>query len=263
MDICGVPRVDCGCHQIGSNMELKAFLETYAGCNISSIDNPSLPFQQDNPGRGWYFTHGCFELIDHLLYLVQKSGIQLHVNCKVENIWMQPPCAIVQTAEKNYRCRKLIVTPATHCGWPPHPPIQRSSSYYHLYLLIQDPTPCRFTYLHKPLPDIPRMMNLTPFTDLAASGRQLIAIQTRKEQTLQQDQILLDALKEKQLIDASASLLRSEPYIYVSHSFPQHLIQKMEAADIVEILQTGHFESLVSHMHKWKPVLIPFSENNL
>src|SRR5579872_1782734 len=78
--ICGIPNVDLGCHMIGNNMALKAFLEEYAGCTFVSHDNPQEPFSSGKSELGYYFSKGCYELIDHLLRQIRATDIVLLTN---------------------------------------------------------------------------------------------------------------------------------------------------------------------------------------
>lgn len=74
IDICGVPHVDMGCHEISSNPELNLFLEEYAGCRMISTN------------KNFYFSQGCFELINNLLHRIEMEGIPLITECKVDNV---------------------------------------------------------------------------------------------------------------------------------------------------------------------------------
>jgi len=264
IEVCGVPHADLGCHQIGHDANLKAFLEEYAGCKIVSMDNPLVPFEAAKSPNGWYFSRGCFELIDHLLQLIDATDIILYTNSKVENVTIDTTqkVATVYTNEQKFTTEKLIVTPMSCLTLSPtqSPQSYSKSKYYHLYLLIQDPTPPRFSYQGGSVAGVSRIMNLTHFVGLRETGRQLIVIQTHSEQNLNNGQTILDALKTQKLVDPTAYILKTEPYIYQAGSFHQGLISQMGAQGIVEILQTGHFQSLATYIPKWKKVLKPYNE---
>lgn len=134
------------------------------------------------------------------------------------------------------------------------------SKYYHLYILVQDPTPPRFTYHAGLASGVSRLMNLTHFVGLAGTGRQLIVVQTHNEQNLSNSQNYLEAIKSKNLLDPAAYILMSEPYIYETGAFHQGIVSQMGAQDIVEVLQTGHFQNLSNYIPKWKQYLKPYNE---
>ncbi len=253
--ICDIPHVDLGCHQIGQSMELKSFLEEYAGCKMVCMNNPLHP-------QGYYFSQGSFELIDHLLQLIQATDIVLLTNHKAETVSFDPleKTATVQTKDRTFTTQKLIVTPMSCIDFTPQTQDFAKSKYYHLYLLIQDSTPFRFTYRSGVGNGISRLMNLTPFVSLPDSDQQLIAIQTTDARNLTNGQGYLDTLKGLHLIDSSASILKAESYIYEAGSFYMGMAQKIEAEGVIEILQTGNFTALANYIERWKTVLKPYAE---
>jgi hypothetical protein len=262
INICGVMHADLGCHQIGNNTQLKQFLEEYAGCEIVSLDYPHLPFEEGKGPNGWYFSRGCYELVENLLQLISNTDIVLLTENKVENVSIDTSqnIAVVQTKNRSFTTEKLIVTPMSSLNFSHSnsPQNYGKSRYFHLYLLIQDPTPPCFTYRQGLMNGVSRMMNLTPFVGLLGTGRQLIVVQTHGEQNLANGQIYLEALKSNKLIDEGAYILQSEPYIYETGAFHQGMISQIGAQRIVEVLQTGHFQNLNNYVPKWKQALKPF-----
>ncbi len=261
--ICGIPHADLGCHQIGNDVGLKAFLEEYAGCQIVSMDHPLAPFDPATSPNGYYFSRGCFELIDHLLQLIKATDIVLLTDHQVEtlSVDMVQKIAWVQTNRQTFTGEKVILTPMSCVQLHPFPREQNygKSKYYHLYLLLQDPTPPRFSYQGgSGLMGISRVMNLTHFVGLTDTGRQLIVVQTHGESHLNDPSQFLQGLIQKGLLDPSATLLSAEPYIYETGSFHQGLIAQTGAQDLVQVLQTGHFQTLSQHIAKWKTVLKPY-----
>ena len=244
--VCGIPHVDLGCHYIGSDMQLKAFLETYAGCKIVSMDHPMAPFDESEP-NGWYFSGGCFELIDHLLQLIHTTDIVLYTNCKAEVVSIGS-VVIVQTQHRSFSGKKLIVTPMSCIQWEQSPKEFKKSKFYHVYLLIQDPTPFRFTYREGSIHGVSRIMNQTPFLGLAGTGSQLISIQTYKEPV--EARIYLDALKGQNLLSPEAYLLKAE-----SHVYETGVLNHSEDREIIEVLQTGQFTDLSAYIPKWELAL--------
>lgn len=253
--VCGVEHADLGCHQIGSDLNLKAFLEEYVGCKMVSLDNPQVPYEEKKGANGYYFSKGCHELVEHLLQMVHNAGIELYTEMKVENVIIDPIHKTVsaQTKDRQFTGKKLVATPMSCLTQK-----SNKSRYYHLYLLIQDPTGPKFSYKSGLTDGVSRIMNLTHFVDIASTGRQLIVIQTHNEENLCNGQKYLEALKTAKLIDPSAYTLQSETYIYETGSFHQNLIQQMGAQDVVEILQTGHIQTLSNHIKKWKDVIAPY-----
>jgi hypothetical protein len=262
--VCDVPNVDLGCHQIGQDMTLKAFLEEYAGCQIVAQDQPLLPFTSAKSPNGFYFSKGCYELIDHLLRLINATDIVLLTNTKLESVSLNlaEHTVLLHTQSRDYTAGKIIATPMSSFAIQPSTPTQNlnKSSYYHLYLLLQDPTPPRFTYHGGIGSNTSRVMNLTHFVGLTDTGRHLIVVQTHSEASLTTPQIYLDSLKQHNLIDPSAYLLKSEPYIYQTGTLNQSLIQQLKAQSLIEVIQTGHFQNLTSHIARWKQALKPYNE---
>jgi hypothetical protein len=264
VNVCGIMHADLGCHQIGHDATLKTFLEEYAGCKIVSMDNPLLPFEPSKSPNGWYFSHGCYELIENLLKLISMTDIVLLTEQKAENVVVDAAqkIATVKTKEKSYTTRKLIVTPMSCITLNPasSPQNYNKSKYFHLYMLIQDPTPPKFSYQGGIAAGVSRMMNLTHFVGLTETGRHLIVVQTHSEQALANGQVFLDALKKGKWLDASAYILKSEPYIYETGAFHQGLIAQIGAQGIIELLQTGHFQTLSTYVPKWKQALKPINQ---
>lgn len=263
IDMCGVPRVDLGCHMIGKDMRLKNFLEVYAGCNLVSLDHPSEPYEKKG-GHGYYFASGCRELIDHLTDLAHASGIQILTSHKAESVSIdaEAKIATVRTKTEVFTTKKLILTPMSSIVFDQSTAPQKftPSKHYHLYLLIQDPSPPKFSYKNGGIAGVSRMMNLTHFTEVLNTGRQLVVIQTHGEKGLSDPQSYIDTLKKLQLLDESAYLLRSEVFIYEAGKLNSTLIAQLKAEEIVEVLQTGTFQSLTNYTERWKQALKPYHE---
>jgi hypothetical protein len=261
--VCGVPHADLGCHQIGRNQDLKAFLEEYAGCKIVSQERPLLPLAKTD-AQDYYFSRGCYELIEHLLNLIQVTDIVILTNTKLENVFIDPShkMAIAHTKEQNYSTHKFIVTPMSCFSIGPTCPEQtfHKSKYCHLYLLIQDPTPPRFSYYEGIGAGASRVMNLTHFAGLSDTGQHLIVFQVHSADAFTKGQELLDALRAKNLVASEAYLLKSDPYIYEVGTFSQKHINQAHVENFFDVLQTSHFEKLMQYIPKWKQVLKPYRE---
>lgn len=254
ISICGIPHVDLGCHLASNDPVLGDFLEVYAGCSLVQQEHPKLPAE---PSTHFYFSKGCFELIEHLLHLIAATDIVLLTNTKLESVSFDPSrtFAIAHTQNQNFSTRKFILTPASCFDTPSF----CKSKYYHLYLLVQDPTPPRFSYHGAMGNGIIRAMNLTCFSGLEGTGQQLIVLQVSHEDAFRNGADLLAVLKNRQLTAAEAYLLRSDPYIYEVGALNQKQIAQEQ--DFFEVLQTGNFGNLVHHVPKWKQVLKPYLES--
>lgn len=264
---CGIPHVDLGCHQIGHDNQLRQFLEEYVGCKLVSLDNPLLPYDQPSHcPNGFYFSKGCFELIDNLLKLFQKSSAELLLNHRIDSVLIDPSQTFVtvKTHGKQFTTSKIILTQMSSFeieNLPFHPRSQPSKSkYYHLYLLVQDPTPPRFCYHGGFSIGVSRLMNLTHLVGLTDTGQQLIVIQTYSEQGFSLGETYIRELIAKNLLGPSAYILKSETCLYeqsASYHTPYHQLSP-QAQSLFEILNTGHFQSLSVYIPKWKQVLKPY-----
>lgn len=263
IDVCGVPHADLGCHQIGHNLDLKAFFEEYAGCKMVSLDDPLQPFEKANSPHGFYFSQGCFELADHLRRLIQAAEIPMLLGNRVRSVSVDVDrkIATVHTDRGDFTASKLIVTPATGFDWEKEPSSRQrnKTKYYHLYLLVSDPTPPQFTYKERGIePGVVRVMNLTHFAGLAGKGRQILIFQTNQLPSEEKERDLFESLKKKGWIDPAAFILQSEQYVYEVDRLDQAAIRTRGLGEFFEILQTGHIEQLAHSISKWKRVLKPF-----
>lgn len=254
IDICGVRHADMGCHEISSSPELNRFLEEFAGCRILPTTNNT-----------YYFAQGCFELIDHLLKRIAAAGIVLMTNCKVESVTfdLETNSALLHTPKGTFSASKIVVSPGSSFPInpsPSSPPTLAPHKFYHLYLLIQDPTPARFSYHAGVTAGVSRVMNLTSCLGLENSGRQLIVLQTHSDQLFGNPKALLDDLKRVKLLDATAYLLQFDTYIYEQgpHFQLGRLPPNQQA--FFEVMNTSHFNRILQYASKWKTILKPYAE---
>ncbi len=143
IDICGIRNADLGCHQIGTDPNLKQFIEEYAGCQIVSMEHPENPFEASKSPHGWYFAHGCSELIEHLLELIRATDITLMTGTKLETASIDPQTkvATLMTPRGIFTAEKMILTPMSNVTFgTPSAQSYAKTKYCHLYLLVQDPT---------------------------------------------------------------------------------------------------------------------------
>lgn len=231
------------------------------------MDNPRY---QDKPlessDHGYYFSQGCYELMDHLLQLVQASPIELRLNQKLESIYLDLDRSIAEIKIGGNRCTasKLVITPHSHIEVENFPQFAKPtiSKHYHLYLLINDPTPVRFTYMNGFCSGMSRAINVTPFSSelvLDDSGLQLIAIQTYDQTRCNNPLFFLEELKKKKLVDPSASLVTYDSYVYEQPHFDiGNLHRNPNASRFFEVLDTSGFWNIGSHAQKWEKAFQPF-----
>lgn len=279
INICGIPHVDMGCHDVTwSDRNLSDFFESYLGCRIVSFTNPQA--SSEKMSGSFWFSGGCHELISNILNLIFQSSVDLRINHHVERVTLDPiqDCAIISIEGKSLlTTKKLYTTPLSVFAINQQTVPLHCRKYYHLYLLLQDPSPPKFIstsfnnvpssrMMNLPLPNDPnkqpprvsRMMNLTHSSDLLNTGRQLIVVQTCSENDPHQAEVLLQQLKEKNLVDPSAYLLRSESYIFEATygSVNFHQLSPQERS-YFEVLDTGSLAGMSSYLAKWKQVFKP------
>lgn len=262
IDVCGIPHADLGCHQIGNNQELGDFLTTYAGCRLVSLDNFLVPYESNRAcAGGFYFSGGCFELIDHLSELLSRLSVDVRLNHRVDEVAFDPVLQQVRLVSRgeSFIAKKIYVTPNVAVSVNHQPVPLSGAKYYHLYLLIADPSPPSFSY-RSGVGKSMRMVNLTHLVGLTNMGRQLIVFQVHGEQECQQGEKYLEELKKARLVDRFAYLLSSDSYIYEQkRSHGMHQLSPKERA-LVELLDTGHIINLSRHVARWKEVLKPYQE---
>lgn len=267
ISICGVPYADLGCHHIGADKNLKCFLEEYVGCKMVSLDCPTTSYsgEASQGTNGFYFSKGCHELMDNIKHLITAHNVMMVLGSKVEQVFIDEEKKIVEvnTANIQTTSSKLVVTPSTYLclgGSPSNKvPSANKVKYYHVYLLIQDETPPRFSYKYGAGKGISRMMNLTHFSDLADTGLQLIAIQTHNDYYLSHPEEFFSYLKTNKLVKEDAELVCAENCIYEQSHLDTSLVAPYKSS-MIEVLNTGHFLSMSNYITKWKQVLKPFEE---
>jgi hypothetical protein len=260
IDVCGVYPVDLGCHTLGKNKQMQTFLETYVGCRMVSLDNPPAPFDSKNSPNGFYPLQGCYEIIHNLLELIKHTDIVLLLEHPLENVTIHPqrPEAVI-VSRNMYITTSKIIAP-TYCSFQPAhmPGAPPKSSYYHLYLLIDDPTPQRFSFRSGVLSGASRLMNLTYFAGLSGTSKQLIVIQTYGSSGNLTAKDYLDALKKQGLFHESARLLEEETYVYEQATF-KPFNHVPNATQVIEQINTGHIESMAQYIPRWEKVLKPYT----
>jgi len=267
IDICGISHVDLGCHQLGSDREMLQFLEDYLGCQMVSLDKPELKFDEAYSPTGFYFSAGCYEMVNNLIQMIQATDMIVMLGCQFKKIEMDQEFAIINTKNDRFTVSKIIITP--------HSKIKigneasedcfslKEKKFYHLYFLIEDSTPYRFTYKCSSIEGVSRMMNLSPFIQLETTGQQLIVLQLWDEKFLGFGPQFFEQLKEEGFLDERARLLTIEPYIFQQSQCDLSFLQKIKnASNFFEVLGTMPLENnIVSSIPKWKQSLPLFIQN--
>lgn len=264
---CGIPYADLGCHQLGGDPLMSHFLSDYVGCQVVSMDHPDQPFlNYASSPNGFYLSRGCYEMVHNIEEMIEKTDIVLLLNHPIESVCVDPimPQAFVRTNGKLYSTTKILVTPYSEIRIENHPNVPLSSQnlskgkYYHLYMLVQDPTPSRFTY-HSGFgggEGIARMMNLSAFMGMQNTGEQLIVIQLYNEQNLSAAQKYVDYLKKHNLLDPSATLLQTQSYIYEQPHYNQSLVTQVpNGTQVFELLSTSNIHLMSNYVSKWMQVI--------
>lgn len=262
-EICGIPNADISCHIIGKDQKGLHFFEDYLGCQMVSIDHPDQPYNTSTSPNGYYFSEGCHEMMSHLLELIKKTAIVLLLNHHLDSIYVHSDEYVTANVQgQQFMANKLIS--AQHASFlvenqPPSAKDQHQNSrqYYHLYLLIEDATPPRFVHQYGGGKDISRLMNLTVFSGLTGTQKQLIIVQTQKEWPIVDSDKCLSLLKEKNLVDINARLLSSETYVYEQPQSNKMLLQQAkQTPNAVEVLDTSYLHIITKHIPRWTTVLL-------
>ncbi len=262
--ICGVPHVDLGCHEFGRDERLIKFLEEYAGCKIVGTASDL----QKTLTTDFYPSQGCYELTHNLERLMQSLGVTILLNSKVESVFIDTTreLAEVKINDVRYTTRKLVLTNNSEINFEnpqAQNPTHRAHTYYHIGILIEDPTPPRFTYKNFHHNGASRSTNYTPYSkELQGTGKQLITFQVNGEKNLGNAEIYFEELKKQGLLDSQAKLLQVDNYIYKQTPLSQGTIHKMgePARAMIEVINSGNISYLVNHIDKWKQAMKPFNQ---
>jgi hypothetical protein len=259
IEICGLYPVDLGCHTLGQDKQMLHFFKEYIGCEMVSIDNPKLSFEPARSPNGFYFNKGCYELIHNLIQLIERTNIEVLLDHKIESVKIDPiePIALIKTREKEFTTSKILVTSYSSIQFDSAQKLSMTQ-FNHLYMLIEDPTPARFSFRSGIGKGISRLMNLTHFVGLEGTGRQLIVFQTFGEITNASQENFLEVLKKNDLVHASARIVRAEKHIYEQGQF--HMPTHPNAQHVLELLKTNHINDMMRYIPKWKTVFKPYGE---
>ncbi|HEX4839000.1 MAG TPA: FAD/NAD(P)-binding protein [Rhabdochlamydiaceae bacterium] len=266
LTICGVPHVDLGCHEFGKDIRLRDFFEEYVGCTmIDTLPEMAKPVQSGE----FYPSEGCYELTRNLQLLMEHYGVVLLLSSKLETAFVDLNREIVEVKINGMRFTtpKLIVTNNSEIIFE-NPELQNTPPRnphfsFHVGMLIEDPTPPRFTYRNFHTNGASRSTNYTCYSkELQGTGKHLITIQARGENAMDNVPQFLEALKKQKLIDENAKLLQTENYIYKQVAFNQTGLHKLgpKAKEMFEIINTSHIGNLALSIDKWKKVMKPWKD---
>lgn len=258
--ICGIPHADITCHEIGTNLQVLRFLENFVGCTAVSMEPPNIPFSTKEGGKtkGYYFTYGCYELVSKLLRLIEENNITLLLEQPLESIFIENNIVLARTKGIQFSTEKLIIP--RHCSFlienQQTELVIKKQAYHHIYLLIEDHTLPRFSYKYGRGTDIVRAMNLSPFVGLVGTGKHLMIAQTNVEVTLKEGQKYLEFLKQLDLVDNSARLLKVEIGTYEQYRYDNAITKQAKATPgLIQLLETSSLEGMSQYISKWEKVL--------
>ncbi len=183
--------------------------------------------------------------------------------CKVESVFLdtEKKECLLKTQKGLFTASKVIVTPSSSFAIDGSYHASRGShKFYHLYLLLQDPTPARFSYRSGATSGISRMMNLTSFVGIGHTGQQLIVVQTYSDQQFAEANRIVQDLKRANLIDMGAYLLKAESYVYEQGPYFHTGDLKQSQKPYFEVLNTSHFNVINSYTSRWKKALPRYIE---
>lgn len=264
IDICGVAHADMGCHEMGNDQRIKAFLEEHLGCKVVA----NAPSQGGQAEQGIYLSQGCYELVHKLQAMIEASQIPLLLNHKLESVYIDKEKGIaeVKIKGKRYTTSKILVSQGSEINMESFMGQILSqanrSKYPHVYLLIEDHALPKFTYMHFSFEGISRAMNMTQFVGLEGSGKQLIAFQVHGEQFFNKGEEFLNRLKQSNLVSQESRILQSQTYLYEQASFNMSTINQYgpTGSTIFEFINAGHIFNISMHMDKWRKVIPRFCE---
>lgn len=260
---CGVEGVDLGCHQLGKDPEIKAFLEERIGCQFLCLSHPTDLVEEEHRDcpLGYYFTKGCSELITALLERVHSyPNIDLILK-KLERVSCDPQKGVVHLEVDGieWEVGRLVCSAASHFELVTTSSKSFSPTvnhFYHLYMLIDDPSPPRFTYLDGGVSGMQRSMNLTHFAQTLEKNRQLIVIQVHNKSLLEEGERFLTFFKDSGYLDPQATILKTESVIY-QQSYGEIRSFCDDSPRLLEFIDTGRFWGMSQYLPRWQMVIPP------
>ncbi len=266
IDICGIANADLGCHLIGTDPKLKEFFKNYFGCKFVCLEHPDQDAVDSHSHctNGYYFSNGCYELVSRLQAVVESRPNAVLLHRKLESIFIDSAREMIELSLGDSRTTttKLILTPSSQFrvenpSFTNQDP--RGHLYPHLYLLVEEETSSRFTYLNGIISGMSRAMNLTPFLKFPRDNLQLIVIQTHGKNELNNPQKFFDALIDQGYFSPYARIVESATYFYQQSYMNTTAISHI-GGPLVEILDTSSFSGMIKYLDKWKSVMEPLEQ---
>ncbi len=261
IDICGIANADLGCHLIGADPRLKEFFQKYFGCKFLCLLHPDQEAMDSHSqcANGYYFSHGCYELVSRLQAAIQSRSNAVLLHQKLESVFIDSSRKMIELSLGDSRktTAKLVLTHSSR--FRVENPLftnqePRGHLYPHLYLLVEDKTPSRFTYLNGIISGMSRAMNLTPFLEFPRDNLQLIVIQTHEKNELNDPQKFFNALIDRGYLSSCAQIIDWDTYCYQQFHINTTAISHI-GGPLVEILDTSSFSGMVKYLDKWKSVM--------
>jgi len=260
IEACGIPHVDLGCHRLGTDPQVREFFEKYIGCAFVCLAHPTFSASAHADCKeGFYFSRGCYEMISCLKKRLEGYSNIFFKQQKLERVFVDKGLLEVRLVFEDgcLTTGKLILTPTSDIQLDN--PLSSENMqegrhpFYHLYLLLHDPTSSRFTYIEGVTSGMTRAMNLTPFLKLE-EGVQLVVIQTHTEAQFQEGTRFLEAFQKKELLSPQARILSFDAYVYEQAHFNAPAVQEL-GGDFIEVLDTSTFWGMTRYLDKWKQAI--------
>jgi len=185
---------------------------------------------------------------------------------KLNSIYIDQDSQYIQlfVGDKGYTTKKLIITSMSHF-YVENPryanPVAQPHYFNHLYMLVEEASLPRFSYLAGIAPGMSRVMNLTPFLQMPQENQQLIVVQTHRASDFEKAQQFLEAFIAHGYLTQDAKILALDQYVYdqsYSNTSPISLL----GGSMIEILDTSNFPGLNRYIDKWKTTISPLQERD-
>lgn len=257
--ICNVPNVDLCCHNIGRDQRLLNFFANNLGCKLVLMEDPDQIYKSSSVSGEYYFSGGCNELTGNLLKMMHTAGIDLALNEELLHLYVDSRAIVhAKTSKREITSKKIILPSHFHVMVDNYPLESSYQSYkfYHLFLLVEDPAPQKFTTARKPIEGAMRIMNLTKFTQLKGTNQQLIILQISNDCVLEEAGGFLEKLKNADMLSPAALLIQTEKYIYDQFHRSTAISKLAQEYPLsVRVISSGDLHNLNASLPDWEKVI--------